>query len=443
MSRKSRPPHILPRASGDDAPRAALTDEPRASPDLEPAAANQLESNAIPSDQTADVQNPSEAPANDQNHASQLIPVSELPQEALLFLARGAPPRAVWQWLSEPSRVELLHSLTRGFQRTANALRQPVIRARLAEHLRHHAADFTVLLRLWSESAQPTVHEVRAFPEDQAFAEHLPALLRRHGPEAVLLSLLLDERHTALEAWQNLQAEAGATAEETAQPEAQPPQGTSFAASATRDITTDAAIEENKRSEELHRVRLEAHEARVQATRLRDELNSLRLRAQKESQAATLRLQQQEKRGAVAQAQLQVQLQEAQKTLDRTARRLKQNESLVEELTTENKRIRRRLRQSQQLQEELRKQLANATVGLREAEETGRQAQATPQAEAVLQAEAAPQEKPKAIRASPVGTSKAPHTVLVSLSPAVAAALPQDQPFSWTADGTAFSYHGP
>ncbi len=302
--------------------------------------------------------------------------------------------------------------------------------ARLADHLRHHAADFTVLLHLWGATDPPTARVVRALPEDQAFAENLPTLLRRHGPEALLLSLLLDKRRAALESWQNLQAQADATAEATAQ------QGEAADdMPATPALATSAAIEEKKRGEELRRARTEAHEARVEAARLRDELNNLRLRTQKESQAATLRLQQQEKQGAAAQAQSETQLQEARTTLDRTARRLKQNEKSVEELAVENKCLKRQLRQGQQLQEELRKRLANADARLRETEGQAQAATHQPREAAQTTAVSPPQ--------TPKNTSAAKPAKPFSSSPLrpvspFSAVSPPDEPFAWTADGRPF-----
>ena len=120
--------------------------------------------------------------------------VKELPEEVVAFLVRSTPARALWDWLSEPARTALLHSSTRGFQRTAGALRQPMVRSRLLRHLYEHPADFKTVLKLWGEATPPphVVPEIRALTDEATLESQLPDLWHRHGAEAVLLTLMLD-----------------------------------------------------------------------------------------------------------------------------------------------------------------------------------------------------------------------------------------------------------
>src|SRR4028119_569708 len=130
---------------------------------------------------------------------------AQLPPEVLQFLVRSVPSRALWKWLGEAEQTSLLHDLTRGFQRTANALRQPIVRNRLTDHLRHDNKTFQVLLAQWGQGSPPPqiISETQALSDDELNAQ-LPSLLQRYGVEALLLSLLLNERRAALDTWETL-----------------------------------------------------------------------------------------------------------------------------------------------------------------------------------------------------------------------------------------------
>ena len=99
-----------------------------------------------------DKQTPVEAPTPGEGTEAL---VKELPEEVLAFLVRSTPGRALWDWLCEPVRAGLLNSSTRGFQRTANALRQPMVRSRLIRHLYEHPADFKVVPEIMGRGHAP------------------------------------------------------------------------------------------------------------------------------------------------------------------------------------------------------------------------------------------------------------------------------------------------
>jgi DNA repair exonuclease SbcCD ATPase subunit len=293
---------------------------------------------------------------------------AHLPPEVLQFLVRSVPSRALWKWLSEKEQTALLQDLTRGFQRTANTLRQPIVRNRLTDHLRHDNKTFQTLLAQWSQSSPPppVVSETLTLPDEELNVQ-LPSLLQRHGIEALLLSLLANERRAALDTWETLdesalQATANATEEGCV---AQPSTRDATEAQVEAEARAKAQAQRDAAEQTLQKERGEKNKWRDAAHTAQKEVKALHAQLQHETQALQLRAKQEERR-AVAAATL---AEETQKKLDREARRLKQSETAAEELQTENKRLKRQLRQAQQIHEDLRKQLASQQMRLREAEE--------------------------------------------------------------------------
>lgn len=348
---------------------------------------------------------------------------SQLPEEALLFLVRSAPVREVWQWLSDTKRVELLQRITRGFQRTANTLRQSVVRTRLAHHLRENPDDFQVLLKLWSDTApQPhVVIDVREYSDDSELIERLQELWQNHGTEPLLLALLRDNRQPVIDAWETLVDQTP----EVLEPEATDDTSDEGAADeevdeATAQITALSVELESAQSQ------LSSWQSRAQSWQQRGEtaeagLSALRESARKESETLKHQVKQETRRADTAEEQLG----ENKRLLDRTARRLKSVEKELTDATTETKRLKRQMLRQQQLNEEIRKQLANVTARLEAL---------TPAAAPVI-AESAARSTPHKDKATP--KAKAP-IVVPSLSVPARTIFPLDQLFVWQSDGRQF-----
>ncbi len=67
--------------------------------------------------------------------ASQIWIARRLPPDVVAWLLQNIPPKALWSFLNGEKRVELLHTATRGFQRTPQIVKQPVVRARMLQWL--------------------------------------------------------------------------------------------------------------------------------------------------------------------------------------------------------------------------------------------------------------------------------------------------------------------
>ncbi|MDQ3812384.1 MAG: hypothetical protein M3347_00365 [Armatimonadota bacterium] len=398
---------------------------------------------APPPDQTALSAELSAELSADEAGAAEAI--SGLPEEILAFLVRSAPPRDVWAWLNAEERRPLMHKLTRGFQRTANTLRQTVVRSRLVHHLQSDHAAWQALLSLWGEATPPpkAVSEVRAL-NDEALLEQLPALWHWLGPEPLLLALLLDNRRAALDALDTLaEQELAAEEESDTQPrdsaeEGDQPQSLPDIKPERRKLSRrrDDALQ----SEELASVTDELATAQAQIAEWRQRaeraeavlaagqtehtaaLAALREQGQAEARSLNLQLKQEQHRAAATQEKLK----ETKHLLDRTARRLKNAEKEATELTTENKRLKRQLRSQQQHGEELRKQLASATTKLQQLIETQKLRESMPDGEDEKAVKSSKRVKP--------AVDGAAATVPVSRPPAA----PQDQIFAWKADGRQF-----
>src|SRR5476651_1683422 len=89
----------------------------------------------------------------------------ELPEHALHFLVRATPTRPLWQWLSHDADPRLLQDRTRGFQRTANILRQPTVRGRMVQRLQSDQPVLQNVLNVWA-GANPALTEAIAAHED-------------------------------------------------------------------------------------------------------------------------------------------------------------------------------------------------------------------------------------------------------------------------------------
>lgn len=223
--------------------------------------------------------------------------VRELPEELAAFLVRCAPTREFWKWLEQDERRKLMDTATRGFQRTAQALRQPMVRSRLAHHLHDNPDEFLEVLSLWGDQAKaPSVlTDIQALADqgEEALIAQLPELWRRHGGEALLLALLHSRQLAALEALDKLIEEGLDEAYE----------------STTEQTTDEAAIEPPAPSgptpEELAAVQAIARTWQEKAAKAEAGLAELRTQQKKEKQQQQLALEQQKRRLATLEGELQ------------------------------------------------------------------------------------------------------------------------------------------
>ena len=220
--------------------------------------------------------------------------------------------------------------------------------------------------------------EIRALTDEATLESQLPDLWHRHGAEAVLLTLMLDDRRAALEALDALADEVAAQEEET--PDVA--DGSLIAgenrrldnrrsmlrrsverrAEGAADVGSPTIITPKEEIEQWQK-RAATAEAALQTAQ--QEVNTLRATSAEaqaqwnlQAKASKRELQQHQQRLTTEEAHLT----ETKKTLDRTTRRWKSLQKEWEELTADNKRLKRQMRRQQQLNEELRKQLATVTA---------------------------------------------------------------------------------
>jgi hypothetical protein len=278
--------------------------------------------------------------------------LESLPTEAVAWLASSASARDLWTWLSEDERVPLLRSLTSGFQRTPNALRQGIVRRRLALHLHKTPGDMRVVLEKW----KPSQHELFAAldEDDEMVRARLPRLWRRFGPEALVLALASQNRVALLEAIGEI--DPSAIEEETEAPG----EPTNEANEAAEEVPAAAA----ERLQVLAGA-LEAERARSGA--LQAELSQGRESARKTEEKAR-RLLAEAQRALIAQTKkaenIEAEKRELDRALERTARKLRHEEREHEEAQGEARKLKRQVRAQQQISEELRKQIAQLNAQL-------------------------------------------------------------------------------
>lgn len=290
--------------------------------------------------------------------------LQELPEEVLAFLVRSIPSRAAWAWLTDRERDVLLYKATLGFQRNIAALRQPIVRARLAKHLEAQPAALRQWLQLWLDTKPRVWDELNAHGADEPLRAALPDLCRRHGIESVVLALAIGNRRAVLETLDEiieaaLQDNPDAVSGDEAELETAATEPASWGAV--------ASLEAVPGSVEADKLRAQRDEARERLDALQNQMNALQstLSATREQHGRELRDKTaQIKRETLRANAAETKLHETQKLLDRTARRLKHNEKELEETQVENKRLKRQLRRNQEINEELRKQLAQLQARL-------------------------------------------------------------------------------
>jgi hypothetical protein len=270
-----------------------------------------------------------------------------LPPEVTEFLVRTLPSRALWSWLGEDDRAELRTRVARGFRATAEVLRQPVARARLASHLQNSESDFQSLLQLWSEDSPKILEAVRAAENDETLIAQLPVLQALHGAEALTLALLLEERESVLEAW----ADSGETLEISAATAEAPPVGSTPSA---REVALEKKLQ--RAQSKVEEWRAKTHDAKSNAAR-----TEKTLREKLREQETLARTASREARQAVLKSEaISEKWEAAEKARERAERKARSSANELEESQGEAKTLRRQIRQLQQINEELRRRLKAA-----------------------------------------------------------------------------------
>lgn len=358
------------------------------------------------------------------------------PIETFEALLKILPARELWAWLNEDEQFGLLHAITRGFQRTPNALKQNAVRKRFASHLQKHPGEAAPLLALWAKSEPAVLPQLRALDET-TLHDALPALIRSHGADATLFALAREERITPeiRETWPQLVARANElpqiadadTNTSAPEPAATPSLsgGTSPANNELETLHARAVAAENALQVAITAQReTERERARTieKSKGLQSALNAAKVEIAQAEQKAALELRQERGKNEAARLALQTNLEETRRRAERDGRKLKVAERERDELGVELKRTKRQLRQGQTLSEELRRQLSAVQEQLRAS-----QARAD-----ALQAQR--EKRSKAWRSPQL--SRLPEKV--PLVPPPVPASPFDVPFAWQADGRAF-----
>ncbi|RYG62937.1 hypothetical protein EON80_22180, partial [bacterium] len=127
---------------------------------------------------------------------TQIWMAQRLPPEVVNYLLRVAPVRLLWTYLNGEDRKDLLKTATRGFQRTPQIVRQPVVRSRWLQWLQENPSEIYVVLVMWSfgEPQPPIIAFVQAEPDDGKLKARLPVMFRKFGIEATLCGLSMAGR---------------------------------------------------------------------------------------------------------------------------------------------------------------------------------------------------------------------------------------------------------
>ena len=352
--------------------------------------------------------------------------ISRFPEEFLEraweFLVRSAPTRETWALFSRPENLVVQMRATKGFQRTANSLRLPVVRHRLQDELKTHPELTEKLLQLWHNTTPPppSVTAIQEFGTDVDMLLHLPDLNHRFNPEVVLLTLLSQHRYQAIQQWSEKISGGEWTLEARREEEPQedaPPDETPL----LQKQLSAARAESEKLQKRLEKAEQKVREAQGALASAKDNFA-------RETHELHARLKSEENRFAREHEKLA----EDERLLDRTSRKLKGAEKQVEELEQDNKRLKKQVRQQQEISEELQKEIAGLQSQIAELKNDLQNRPAVAEAEH-SDAGPAPQRKtaPNSYLRAPEGPLPA---VMVPASRTMSSA-PLDQVFQWNADG--------
>lgn len=334
------------------------------------------------------------------------------------FLVRSAPTREVWAWLGRADHAPIRLKITKGFQRTANSLRLPVVRHRLQDELRQNPILAAELLDLWANTSPPPVPvaAAREFEDDAALIEQLPDLMRRFGPEALLLTLLSSQRHAVINTWSQKIADGELTLEA--------PEADTTTVEAASGNSPEQQLQEHlvTARSEIEKWQQRASDAEQKMREAQAALTSARDGFARETHELRAQLKLEENRFAKEHEKLE----EDERLLDRTTRKLKSAEKQVEELEADNKRLKKQVRQQQEVSEDLQKEIVELKAHIEDLEN------GLPEEEEEQEAE------PAMVRTDPSGYLRAPAgplpAVMVPASRTISTA-PLDQVFQWNADG--------
>lgn len=273
-----------------------------------------------------------------------------LPEEVSAFLIRATAPQTVWTWLSSESKSLIATNITKGFQRPAQAMRNPVVRGRILKFLQENRIELWNLLFLWGQERPSIVADLAAHPDDGELRSQLPALLKKHGPEALaaglaqqgregLLAALTEIPDEELEAAQGAETIAATPEELPETPEQE------IASLKARLWEAENRLREltvaEQHSEALH------HKTEEQTAEIRRrDLNEKETRLMWEKKLANL------------EGRHRAEMEELKRAFERTSRKFKANERERADFEAENRRLKKQVRHGQQIAEELRKQLS-------------------------------------------------------------------------------------
>lgn len=339
------------------------------------------------------------------------------------FLVRNAPTREVWAFLGLRENSPVKMRITKGFQRTANSLRLPVVRHRLHDELRVSPELVAKILQIWATTVPfPTsVETARKIEADDNLIDQLPELTQRFSHEGMLLSLLALQRYQVITAWSEKIA-SGEWNLEAPTVETEPTEAVPTEENLDLEkLLKTARAENEKLLQRLDKAEQKTREAQGALASAKD--NHAR-----ESHELQARLKQEENRFVREHEKLE----EDERLLDRTSRKLKSAEKQVEETDADNKKLKKQVRQQQEVSEELQKEIAALKTQI---EELQNQIASGP---VTLALEESQQPTTTERRVEPASYLRAPEGPLpaVMVPPSrTMSASPLDQVFQWNADG--------
>ncbi len=339
------------------------------------------------------------------------------------FMVRTAPTREVWALLGKPEHAPVKMRITKGFQRTANSLRLPVVRHRLQDELALNAELTAKILLIWATTTpKPTsLTAVEDFEADDNLFDQIPDLCHRFGHEATMLSLLALRRYQVITLW----SEKVASSE------------WSLETPATEDAVGEEAPNEQPNNEkqlaaaneEIRKLQQNLEKSEQKLRQAQASLISAKDNFARETHELQARLKQEENRFVREHEKLE----DDERLLDRTTRKLKSAEKQVEELEAENKRQKKQVRQQQEVNEELQKEIAALKTQIEELEDELENGLPEPEAEEPQPAVEARATALASYLRAPAGPLPA---VMVPASRTISSS-PLDQVFQWNADGRA------
>ena len=341
------------------------------------------------------------------------------------YLLQSISAKRLWKFLGAKNRAELLQKATKGFQRTPQIVRQPVVRARLTQHFEKNPRENYLLLSMWGEDEAhaPLLNRVKCEADEGELAEKLPLLIRKHGVGATFCAICHAARPPAFRAMTRLLldpqelARLVEEADETlAAPENEAPNGESPATESSDESLpapdSDAAqfwktrceeaqARDARRSDMLEKM-LDSNERFIEI--IKSQKTALESGEKREKSAASSA----QKKLDAAQKRLGDELEELRKNFERTSRKLRALEREKVDLDLENRRFKKQLRHAAQLLEEERKNVA------------------------VLESKIPENETPAPVESilTPAASQSAPNRPVVVQPP-----TPLDEIFEWRADG--------